>query len=661
MFRRVCLHVLPLLLLLGTMDAARAAGEAPALERTLSWDINAEVQPDASLLLTETIRVFAAGHKIKRGIFLTFTRKQAYGQRKLHHFGFEVLSVTCDGADVPWQESDSGVMTSLRIGDPDTLLAPGEHTYVLRYRTTGHVRQFDGADGLHFLAVSPEWQLYPVERASFALTLPTGVTALTDAAFTGSGEVPGADVTRTGPLAFATTRPLMSGEGFSVRVCWPAGAVQTPFSLAEWMGERRELCLSLVGGLCLLSSLCLWWFRLRRIPLLVIPLFSPPPGLMPGLVAAMHEGGYGKRAFAAELVWLASRGFVRLCWDDADQLRLERQPEPHTRAPWESKAGAGLCALLLGKGGAAARARGKADDGGILGRGYARMCASVTRALERLDDLSVAWLWAPMLLLLGMGLLCWVLDNVWWADIYTDDPILTFTIFAGGACLTGVLAALWAWVSPRWYRDDGPGYQYGMAFFMACVALLCCGFVALWLEGDGLLCAVLVAVVVPPVVLLCLRGSVRTRKGLELDSQIRGLEMYIRVAEKDRLAAIHAPEDTVDKYEELLPYAMALDCAEAWQQRFAPVLRAVDYQPDWVRTPAQGMGLTGAERQASWERTLGRVADVSAATAVAVQEANRQRREAERAAASGGSGGSGSSSWSSSGGGSSGGRGGGGW
>ena len=660
MFCRVCLYVLPWLLLLGAMDVAWAAGEAPDPERTLSWDISAELQPDASLLLTETIRVFAAGHKIKRGIFLTFTRKQAYGQRKLHHFGFDVLSVTCDGADVPYQESDSGVMTVLRIGNPDTMLAPGEHTYVIRYRTTGHVRQFDGADGLHFLAVSPEWQLYPVERASFALTLPAGVAALADEAFTGSEEALGADAARIGPLAFATTRPLMPGEGFSVRVRWPAGAVQTPFSLAEWMGERRELCLSLVGGLCLLLNLCLWWFRLRRVSLLAIPLFSPPPGLMPGLVSATREGGYGKRAFAAELVWLASRGFVRLCWNDAEKLGLERQPQPRTRAPWEREAGADLCRLLLGKEGAGAKAQGKTDGGGVLSRGYVRMRTSIASALEEFDSISAAWIWAPVFLLLGVVLLCWVLDNVWWGDIYDDDPIQTFMIFAGGACLAGVLAAQWAWVSPRWYRDDGPGYQYGMAIFMGCVALLCFGFVALWLDGDELLCGVLAAVVVPPVVLLCSCGTVRNQEGLELDSQIRGLEMYIRVAEKDRLAAIHAPEDTVDKYEEMLPYAMALNCAEAWQQRFAPVLRAVDYQPDWVRMPARAVGLTGPDPQAPWERALSRVADVSAATAttVAVQDANRRRQEAERAAARGGSG---SSGWSSSGGGSSGGRGGGGW
>jgi hypothetical protein len=38
----------------------------------------------------------------------------------------------------------------------------------------------------------------------------------------------------------------------------------------------------------------------------------------------------------------------------------------------------------------------------------------------------------------------------------------------------------------------------------------------------------------------------------------------------------------VEKFEELLPCAVALGCAEAWQQRFDKVLSAANYAPEWV-------------------------------------------------------------------------------
>lgn len=60
--------------------------------------------------------------------------------------------------------------------------------------------------------------------------------------------------------------------------------------------------------------------------------------------------------------------------------------------------------------------------------------------------------------------------------------------------------------------------------------------------------------------------------------------MYIRIAEKDRLAKLKAPEDTVEKFEELLPYAVALGCAKAWRKRFRTVLAERDYTPERVGT-----------------------------------------------------------------------------
>jgi len=74
----------------------------------------------------------------------------------------------------------------------------------------------------------------------------------------------------------------------------------------------------------------------------------------------------------------------------------------------------------------------------------------------------------------------------------------------------------------------------------------------------------------------------RTPEGREAYAKVQGLEMYIRTAETNRLAKLNAPEDTVEKFEELLPYALALGCASAWQKRFDKVLLAVDYDPQWV-------------------------------------------------------------------------------
>jgi uncharacterized membrane protein len=73
----------------------------------------------------------------------------------------------------------------------------------------------------------------------------------------------------------------------------------------------------------------------------------------------------------------------------------------------------------------------------------------------------------------------------------------------------------------------------------------------------------------------------RSEEGVRQLEQVEGLAMYIGTAESERLKILNAPEDSLEIYEKLLPYAVALGCAEAWNKRFASVLADLDYKPDW--------------------------------------------------------------------------------
>ena len=56
--------------------------------------------------------------------------------------------------------------------------------------------------------------------------------------------------------------------------------------------------------------------------------------------------------------------------------------------------------------------------------------------------------------------------------------------------------------------------------------------------------------------------------------EIEGLALYIGTAESGRLNAMNPPEQTLEHYQELLPYAVALDLEDAWGARFASALEA---------------------------------------------------------------------------------------
>ena len=80
-----------------------------------------------------------------------------------------------------------------------------------------------------------------------------------------------------------------------------------------------------------------------------------------------------------------------------------------------------------------------------------------------------------------------------------------------------------------------------------------------------------------------------TALGRPIMDQLAGLKLYLETAESDRLN-IHAPDITADRFEALLPYAVALDVEKPWSKAFAAALaRAHPGDADPMRHYAAGL------------------------------------------------------------------------
>ncbi|MBQ3445976.1 DUF2207 domain-containing protein [Candidatus Saccharibacteria bacterium] len=85
------------------------------------------------------------------------------------------------------------------------------------------------------------------------------------------------------------------------------------------------------------------------------------------------------------------------------------------------------------------------------------------------------------------------------------------------------------------------------------------------------------------------RYAVRTMKGLEMSRYMDGLELYIRMAEADRLkfmqsvnGADTSPTGIVHLYEKLLPYAALLGLEESWMKELEKYYKLDErLEPDW--------------------------------------------------------------------------------
>jgi len=65
-----------------------------------------------------------------------------------------------------------------------------------------------------------------------------------------------------------------------------------------------------------------------------------------------------------------------------------------------------------------------------------------------------------------------------------------------------------------------------------------------------------------------------SRSGRKIMDEIEGFREYLGVAEVVRLNVLNPPEKTPELFEKFLPYAVALDCQNAWAAKFAGVLAA---------------------------------------------------------------------------------------
>ena len=252
-------------------------------------DFHAEVDVDRSGTLTvrESIEVVAAGDQIKRGIYRDFPT------RYLRPWGrvvvpFSVLSVQRNGVAEPYrvEQKDNGVR--VYIGQTDRQIAPGEHEYVLTYRTARQVGFFDAHDELYWNVTGNDWA-FPIESASAEIRVPVTLSPAnaTIEAYTGFKGDQGQDFSarfdESGLARFATTQPLLAGQGLTVVVGWPKGVVREPDASeqrANWLADNPELGVGAWGVLVLLAYyLAIWFWRGRDpAPGTIIPRYAPPAG-----------------------------------------------------------------------------------------------------------------------------------------------------------------------------------------------------------------------------------------------------------------------------------------------------------------------------------------------------------------------------------------------
>ncbi len=603
---------------------------------------------DGNVTVREEIRVRAEGAEIRHGLYrdLLTGLPGTYG---LVRGRLDVLQVTRDGQTEPWHKTATATGVRLYLGDKDSTVSTGWHTYVLLYRLAGQIRFFGDYDELYWNVTGNAWAL-PVETASVTLALPGGASLLQRAAYVGrTGEqgVSGTDFTLTqtpdGLVRATTLRPLEPGEGLTVAVGWPKGVVP-PLSQSAWIKEALINDPALPLGALLLAALLLYywsaWSLVGRDPARgpVVPVYAPT--WSPAAMRVVRRMGADNKTLVAALVSLASKGYLTI--EERDALGGSTAPES------SSPGFMGTVLALLPKSYAVVRKEGGSgasteeefllralfpDHRGevALTRSNREILLPIVRDFQaHLDNRFNGIYYRRNLGWFGFGALmslaCWVV--VGW--LQGDESVLGTGLFMSfwlGLWSLGT-GFLLAEVCSGWRAFlRGSAWKLVPALFMTLFAV---PFVGGWgvgafmlVQGVGVAGAVFLVLATFLNVLFFYLLRAPTLPGREVLNEADGTALYLTVAESDRLA-FHTPSTTPEVFEKFLPYAIALNLETEWSTRFANRFQSVVVDsrqtsgvvhttPSWYRgnsfTPASlagfGAGLTSALVSATASKSSG--------------------------------------------------------
>ena len=544
------------LLLLVVASLAQAEERITAFESTLA------IQADGTLQVTEAIRAFAEGNQIKRGIFRDFPTDYRDNHGTRVQVAFDVTSVTRDGSPEKFFTERKGNGVRLYIGDKDVTIPPGEHAYVIRYRTTRQIGFFDEHDELYWNVTGNGW-IFPIEAASADVTLPTAVPAakLRMEGWTGyqgsTGKAIEASV-RDGGGFIRAKRALGPEEGLTLALSFPKGLIGPPSAwrqLGWWASDNRGVFATLLGFFGLWIFYLQRWWRFGRDPAagVVMPEYEAPDNLPPSVLRYVRDMKFDPSMFVSDLMHLAQRGYVRITNDT--KFQLEKLREPDMAEPIGAALMAGLFSkqkivkLETGAHKVLGSARGKhkrALEAGNAGRWF-----------ERNDKtMSIGILVSTVAMAVGIWL--------------QRDPgeAIPGTIAALILATAAAIGVRQLWIALR--SEGWASFKHVLGALFALAIAAAAGLALAVVSGTILFAAIAGLALTNPLFTILMRAY--TAEGRKLVDRIEGFTNYLAVAEKDDLARMKAPPMTGEVFAKFLPYAQALGVEKAWADKLVDAL-----------------------------------------------------------------------------------------
>ena len=529
-----------------------------AQESILSFHSEIEVLRNGQLQVTETIEINAEGNKIRRGIYRDLPT--SYPHPEYGRYGFKsktpinISSLQRDRQNEGYhvQNLDNGVR--VYFGRESHLLKKGKHRYVFRYLADRQIFEQDEYAQLYWNVTGNGWS-FPILKASAEVKLPGSTHVYAQEVWTGRQGESKSNARFSGDTYLRATQALSPYEGMTLRIKFDAKDL-----ILNKQSELRTLIndnKSLFSGFILLALMLIFflvtWFFKGRDPEkgIIVARYRP----IEDLSAAAHRAAYFNRtddtSFAVGVLSAAIKGWLVISKSGKRGFKLTSEGQGRELSPSESLLVKGLFtsrkSVVLGSTYNANVAALRKSYQNFLKKEFAKKSHhndSIYLAIGGL--IGIVGLWTvlyprfeqlakffPIIVISGVSL------------VFLNRAIKKYTnhSVAYSVAAYGVLLACFLWFK---------GFSFA-------------GIPILWFS-----------VVFGAFTYLMPAPKKSARKMLD---KIEGFRLYLVKAEHDSLKRLDLPEKTPQLYEELLPFAVALELETQWSDQFTEVLAAAKMDP----------------------------------------------------------------------------------
>ena len=573
-------------------------------EEILKYHSEINVQPYGYLNVTEDITVRSNGYDIKRGIFRSFPVRYRDRYNNQVSVGLKVLSVKKDGNDEPYKVIRQGDYDVIRIGDENTLLAPGIYSYSISYKTDRQIGFFKEFDELYWNAIGPEWD-FTILEASARINLPSGGIIGQYAAYSGKSGASSCSCTlekeAENSLYVKTNEPLLAKEALTIAVSWQKGLIPAP-SQAEktnaFFRDNAGIFILAIGLLLVLAYYFYSWNKVGRDPHKggIYPMFDPPKGLDAASMRYLYKMNFDSQTYLAGIVELATKGWVKIIEEKKKKFTLEKiQTKEGNLNPGYKKIMNSL--FPLGEERISLEQKEHKKIGGAM-RALQKDLYSRLHGSHFKNN----YTWVVPGFILSILILALAIK-------YTIPLLLeaekTLLIFGLVYCVLLLIFLGKIFMTYMEYMDKGHVKRSTVIIESLILAILIGVPVFLIIQFNikpafGFLFLFLLIGLTNVVFISLMKAP--TVKGRKLMDEIEGFRMYLNAAEKPLLETYNPPGVTPEVFEKFLPYAIALEVGEAWGKAFEKSLTELgeeyqnrsSYRPIWYTGSAFTAGSLAA-------------------------------------------------------------------